>query len=412
MVYSSSFYRLNTIFKGKTINIATTQPIKMYPQPKDTGVEYEFTQIFDIPHLTKTCEAFTKYSGAVTALLDLDGKVHIATGWQDICTKFHRVNPETACRCTESDTALASQLGKGECYNVYECKNGLVDVAIPVIVNGEHVGNFFTGQFFFETPKINQFVKQAEQFGFDKEKYLDALGRVPIFSKAEVKKIMGFLIELTQLIGELGVDKLKLLESERKSNEELKNLVEMRTLELNNAKSNLENANKKLLKLSYTDQLTRIPNRRAYEDRLEHEINSAKRNSKELSFLLVDIDNFKEYNDTYGHENGDIVLMRVAKILNRALVRKTDFVARYGGEELVVLLPSTDTEGAEMVAKTIIQNITSEKIPHSKSPYNHITVSIGMASTNKMYDDLLNHADKALYKAKGNGRNRYEVYHS
>lgn len=206
-------------------------------------MEYKFTEIFDIPSLTRLCESFTAINGVVTALLDLDGKVHVATGWQDSCTKFHRINPETAGRCHESDTALASDLGAGKSYNVYRCKNGLVDVAVPVMVDGEHVGNFFTGQFFFEKPDMQYFSDQAEQFNFDKADYLDAINRVPTFKEDDIKRVMKFLVELTQIIGEMGKKKLDQLRQEESSRIKLEQLVEERTLELHHALNSAEKAN-------------------------------------------------------------------------------------------------------------------------------------------------------------------------
>ena len=168
------------------------------------------SELLNIRELQLLCESFTAVTGAVTALLDLEGNILIATGWQDICTQFHRKNPMTAIRCRESDTVLAGKLAQGESYNVYQCKNGLVDVAVPIIVAGEHVGNFFTGQFFFAEPDKSHFVRQAREFGFDESGYLDALNRAPIFSEQQVRAIMEFFTRLAKVIGEMGLAKLKL----------------------------------------------------------------------------------------------------------------------------------------------------------------------------------------------------------
>ncbi|WP_081470833.1 PocR ligand-binding domain-containing protein [Methylomonas methanica] len=206
-------------------------------------MKYQFRDIFDIPLLTSLCERFSMVRGTTIALLDLEGRVHIATGWQTICTQSHRVNSDSARRCTESDTVLAGQLAKGEKYNLYKCKNGLVDVAVPVIVGGEHVGNFFTGQFFFDTPDIEYFVKQASQFGFDEQTYLSMLSAVPIQSEDETRKIMDFLVELTQVIGEMGLEKLRKLENEEHVRQELERQVIERTYQLQQAKEMAESAN-------------------------------------------------------------------------------------------------------------------------------------------------------------------------
>ncbi|KJU86456.1 multi-sensor signal transduction histidine kinase [Candidatus Magnetobacterium bavaricum] len=173
---------------------------------------YKISDLLNIEELNELFEGFTKLTGAVTALLDMEGNVLIATGWQILCTNYHRVNPETALRCRESDTTLASRLNSGDSYNVYRCRNGLVDVAVPIIIDGMHIGNLFTGQFFFDPPNIQYFNKQAEEFGFDKDEYLEALSKVPIFKEDHVKLLMDFLLSIASLICNMGLSKKQELE--------------------------------------------------------------------------------------------------------------------------------------------------------------------------------------------------------
>ena len=193
---------------------------------------HAFTEVFDIPRLTKLCETFSEINDTVVALLDLNGKVHISIAWQDLCTRFHRVNSVTSARCTESDTALASNVAAGKDYNIYFCKNGLVDVAVPVMVGETHVANFFTGQFFFEKPDIERFRQQAEDNAFDQDAYMEALSRVPIKDEVETQKVVKFLVELAQVIGEMGLDRLHLLEQQRSERMRLERAVTARTFDL------------------------------------------------------------------------------------------------------------------------------------------------------------------------------------
>ncbi|MDD2882478.1 MAG: diguanylate cyclase [Rhodoferax sp.] len=179
-------------------------------------IHLNLSELVDIGELRGLCENFTAVTGAVTAVLDLEGRVLIATGWQDICTQFHRINPSTCARCKESDTTLASQLNKGAAYNVYRCKNGLVDVAVPIIIADEHIANFFTGQFFFEPPDKSFFVRQAKEFGFNESDYLGAMARAPIFSEKQVQAMMGFFTRLAKVIGEMGLAKLRLQQANTK----------------------------------------------------------------------------------------------------------------------------------------------------------------------------------------------------
>jgi PAS domain S-box-containing protein len=174
-----------------------------------------FAELVDIGELKTLCESFTAITGAVTAVLELDGEILVATGWQDICARFHRCNPDSAKRCVESDTALASQLQQGKPYNVYQCKNGLVDVAVPINIGGEHVANFFTGQFFFQAPDRDFFIRQADEFGFDHLEYLAALDRAPVFSSEQIQRVMAFLTRLAKVIGEMGLARMKMQQANR-----------------------------------------------------------------------------------------------------------------------------------------------------------------------------------------------------
>ncbi len=164
----------------------------------------KFSEIVDITELRGICEDFTALTGAVMAILDLDGNILVATGWQDICVRFHRAHAITAGRCRESDTILAGKLEQGEAYNVYTCKNGMVDVAVPIVVEGQHVANFFTGQFFFDAPDKAFFVEQAKAMGFNPARYIEALDRAPVFSQDHVKAMMSFFGRLVRLIGKMG----------------------------------------------------------------------------------------------------------------------------------------------------------------------------------------------------------------
>lgn len=173
----------------------------------------KLTELLDIEELRALCESFTAFAGTGIAVIDMDGNILIALGWQDICVHYHRIHPVTALRCKESDTVLAAQLEPTQFYNIYKCKNGLVDVSMPITIGGEHIANFFTGQFFFEPPDKEFFARQAEEFGFDKAAYLDALSRVPIFSERKVKTMATFLACLSRMTGEMGFERKELQEA-------------------------------------------------------------------------------------------------------------------------------------------------------------------------------------------------------
>ncbi|MGF1721126.1 sensor domain-containing diguanylate cyclase [Vibrio kyushuensis] len=177
------------------------------------------------------------------------------------------------------------------------------------------------------------------------------------------------------------------------------------------AMAKLDAANKALKELSYMDSLTDIPNRRAYLERLSEEISIARRSNTPLSMLMIDIDHFKQYNDTFGHEKGDIALFQIAQCIKHELPRKTDFVARFGGEEIIAILPHTDPDGAVFAARKILEAVMAENIEHTYSQHeNKLTVSIGVATCTDHYETLLDKADAAMYCAKELGRNQLQTY--
>jgi len=167
-------------------------------------------------------------------------------------------------------------------------------------------------------------------------------------------------------------------------------------------------------RLSRIDQLTGLPNRRSVHERSLSEWKLAIREGTTLSVLIIDIDHFKKCNDTYGHLMGDVVLQKTAKAISHALNRPSDFAARWGGEEFIVLLPKTESEGAAIIAESIRKSVEDVEIPFADGRSTRVTISIGVnthSPTKKCsIDDLLNYADDALYIAKKRGRNNVAVY--
>ncbi len=176
-----------------------------------------------------------------------------------------------------------------------------------------------------------------------------------------------------------------------------------RKSELERYHADLEDANEQLRKLAVTDVLTGLRNRRAFEERLVMEFSMARRRKRELAVLLLDVDNFKQINDRYGHAAGDEVLQKLGALL-KTTVRLPDLPARYGGEEFVVLLPESGEESALGLARRIMERVAAEQWNNER-----MTVSIGMAAMNESLVNglqLVALADEALYAAKRAGKNR------
>jgi len=176
----------------------------------------------------------------------------------------------------------------------------------------------------------------------------------------------------------------------------------------------LKSANAKLQRLSTTDELTGITNRRSFNDQLDKAWNTATRENRNISAVLIDIDHFKPFNDTYGHLIGDACIRDVASTINKFVRRQEDIAARYGGEEFIVILNGTGLSGASKVAEKMRLAIEALKIPHASSKtHEFVTISLGVSSIVPIKDStpelLIDATDKMLYKAKEAGRNRVEV---
>jgi PAS domain S-box-containing protein len=176
--------------------------------------DLELRDIIDAPAIQSLMDNLYKFVHLPVGILDLKGKVLVGVGWQDICTKFHRTHPETCRHCTESDLELTRSVPAGE-FRLYKCKNGMWDAITPVIVGGQHMGNLFWGQFFFEDEPLDRefFRAQALKYGFNEDEYLAALDRVPRISREALDTGMAFYLKLSDMLSKLSYSNIKLARS-------------------------------------------------------------------------------------------------------------------------------------------------------------------------------------------------------
>jgi diguanylate cyclase (GGDEF)-like protein len=199
----------------------------------------------------------------------------------------------------------------------------------------------------------------------------------------------------------------------RKLSKNLEVCVKERTEELHHTNEKLKAANLKLEQISMTDQLTSVKNRRVFDIAYNRTWKMCLRERMPLALIMIDIDYFKLFNDTYGHLSGDRTLIRIEEVIKTVIKRPGDLVARYGGEEFVVMLMNTTTEGATVVAEEIRTKIEELGIKND-GIQGVLTISQGVASVvsgrDMVPDELIDAADRALYKAKENGRNKVMVW--
>lgn len=193
----------------------------LHPPEADTNRE-DIRRLIDVQAFQELMNLFYKTTGVGVGMNDVSGNVLVSTGWQDICLRFHRVHPQTLAKCRESDVYCAGAVKEGETAR-YQCRNGMWDVATPVIVGGRHVATLFLGQFFFddEIPDRDFFRNQADRYGFDVGEYMAALERVPRLSRETVDNVMGFYAKMVSLFLRLNIGLSRTIIEQKKAEEEL-----------------------------------------------------------------------------------------------------------------------------------------------------------------------------------------------
>jgi PAS domain S-box-containing protein len=182
--------------------------------PEGELADLELGDLIDTEVLQRIMDDFYALAQIPMSVVDRQGEILVGVGWQEICTRFHRVHPEAQQHCLESDLQLSVDLAPGE-YRLYRCKNNMWDIATPIVVGGEKLGGIYSGQFFFEDETIDRklFRSQAQAYGFDEEEYLAALDCVPRLSREAVERGMAFLLKLADTLSQLAFSNIKLARS-------------------------------------------------------------------------------------------------------------------------------------------------------------------------------------------------------
>ncbi len=184
--------------------------LKAITEPEGDISTLELSDIIDTEVLLSMMKDFYPLTGVLRAILDVSRNVLVAVGWQDICTKFHRCNPDTLKNCIESDTFLTQGVPEGT-FRSYRCKNYLWDIVTPIMIQGKHIGYVFMGQYFYqdEVPDLEFLRTQAKIYGFYEKEYLAALDRVPRFNKGTVEVGMQFYSKLAGFISTMTFSSLQ-----------------------------------------------------------------------------------------------------------------------------------------------------------------------------------------------------------
>ncbi len=163
--------------------------------------------------MRELCESFTALTGVAIGIMDLEGNILFASGWQEICLRFHRLHPNAGQNCLKNGSCLAHKPSGLEDSPFYRCDNGLMTCSFPIEINGSHIANFLSGQFLLEAPDRSVFQRRCRQFGFEEDAYLAALDRVPILSRDSIDRLAGFFASLVRYLGEVGLTQKRWEES-------------------------------------------------------------------------------------------------------------------------------------------------------------------------------------------------------
>ncbi len=178
-------------------------------------MDYKLEDLIDIPLLQELQDKLNMIYSFPSAIIDNDGKILTAVAWQDICTKFHRLNHECEKECIKSDLFIFHHLDRASPLVSYTCPHGLTDNAFPIIIDGKHLGAFFTGQFFLEKPDLHFFSQQALKYGFDEKLYLEAVAKTPVWSEEKLAQYIDFIKTFIEVITETGLNRLKEIETNK-----------------------------------------------------------------------------------------------------------------------------------------------------------------------------------------------------
>jgi ligand-binding sensor protein len=204
------------------MNVPSTAKTPAVLNPGLVDGRYGIMDLVDLNRLRLIFEKFTQATGSTIGFVSYpDQEILIATGWREVCTKFHRADPKSAACCLESNISMTSKACKPGDMSIEPCLLGLADGGVPIIIKGKHLATLATGQVFFEPPDLNWFRQQAETFGYDTEAYLTAVKNVPVVTREQFASTLSFLGEIAVVVAELGYAALEMRDKAERLEEEI-----------------------------------------------------------------------------------------------------------------------------------------------------------------------------------------------
>lgn len=376
----------------------------------------QLTDILDIEELQQLQDAFALSNQVASTITDTNGKpITRPSNHSSVCDII-RSTERGLSNCMASAQWLGKLSHERMAPVCHACRGiGFIDASAPIIVQDHHIANWLMGQNCVGDVDEQRVRDYAALIGADPDKLAEAFLAMPKIAPETFQRKLDFLWQMARQISNLGLRSLRLYrlyDHLRTSQEELnrykshlESLVEERTRELKQALSDIK-------RMSHTDPLTGCFNRRYLNENLPREIQRAIRYRRELSIILCDIDHFKVVNDRFGHQVGDRVLMEFVNAIQTSIRQYADWLARFGGEEFILVLPETHVDDAKTAAERLLESIRKLRIQQHGQPI-RISASFGVTGIGAgqgqgriRAEDLIDSADAYLYEAKSAGRNQ------
>jgi diguanylate cyclase (GGDEF)-like protein len=376
---------------------------------------HTLTSIIDIGDLQRLQDSFAQANRVASTIIDLDGQLITRfSNYSRVCQLIRQTEKGTV-NCTRSGKILGRMSLQTKQPSCHFCLSvGFIDAAAPIVIDGVHIANWLIGQNCTGNVDDRRIIAYAEEIGADKQQMLEAFYAMDKMSEEEFRQKLDFLWLMANQISNQAFQNLRyqnMLASLEKSQKELEGYKDNLELLVNQRTLELEQAIEKIRQISVRDALTGCFNRGGINTYLPREMKRAKRYGNPVAILLCDLDHFKNINDNYGHQSGDLVLQKVVARMQKLIRDDIDWIARYGGEEFLLVMPLTRIDDATRVAERLRRAILEMSFSFSGKEVT-ITASFGVSGIVDWHDHdavchetLLNSADLYLYRAKHGGRN-------
>ena len=361
--------------------VALTRPLD-----ENSGVAFE--DMFNLEEIQQLQDLFAQATGVASIITRPDGApITRPSNFCRLCENLIRKTKPGISNCYSSDVLIGRYNPQGP--TIQPClSGGLWDAGASITVGGRHIANWLIGQVRDQTQSETRMAEYAREIGMEEQAFLAAFQEVPTMSRERFQRVADMLFALAKQLSTLAYQ----------------NVQQARFI------AERQQAEQQIEHLAYYDALTHLPNRTLLAQRAQLALALAARRGESLAVLFLDLDRFKEVNDSLGHTAGDALLVETAQRL-RDLIRDADTASRQGGDEFVLLLPETDLDGARQVTNKLL---AAFRQPFAIASHHlRITLSVGIAlypDDGASFDELLQNADTALYRAKQDGRDTQVRY--